>query len=365
MEGGSSSSSGEAQIKSFRPIDMPSTSRAHYEESPPTPKEHFHRSDSVPRLEDLIAGDSRLEELYNGDPAPSKQTVHEEDDNEETDEMRHGDDFNPLVRCCPQGHSLGFLAEPPYSIGKFFCNGCREDISGPVYHCQLCKFDLCPSCASTSSSTSTSGAISHPLPVIDSTITPWPSDVQETSETSPPLLNCGNVFHSLELLPCPPYPGGAYNCDLCLKEGHGQHYHCTSCRDFDLHPACARITTEIKSFAHPHGLVLQPPYSRGSNAMCDGCLECLGGSQWVYRCSVGCDFDLHALCSKLAQKICHPLHPEHELDLTILQNIRASNNVTCDGCECRIDPSELVYYCDDCEFGLHPLCAIGDDLLRS
>lgn len=362
MEGGSSSSSGEAQIKSFRPIDMPSTSRAHYEESPPTPKEHFHRSDSVPRLEDLIAGDSRLEELYNGDPAPSKQTIHEEDDDDD-EEMRHGDDFNSQVRCCPQGHSLGFLAEPPYLQGTFVCDKCRKGTSGPVYHCQLCEFDICSSCASTSSSTSTSGATStsHSLPVIDSTSTPWPSDVQETSERCPPLLNCGDVFHSLELLPRPPYPGGTYTCDLCLKEGEGQHYHCTSCRTFDLHPACARITTEIKSFAHPHGLVLQPPYSRGANAMCDGCLEGLAGSQWVYRCSVGCDFDLHALCSKLAQKIRHPIHPEHELIL----HDHSVPNVVCDGCDYRIDPIELVYHCDDCGFDLHPSCAIGQGILRS
>lgn len=136
---------------------------------------------------------------------------------------------------------------------------------------------------------------------------------------------------------------------------------CVPCADFDLHPECANIAREIVSFTHPHRLLLQPPYSRGYNAICDGCLEVLGGSQWAYRCgNSGCDFDLHARCAKYASTIFHPIHEEHELVLINESTARPNTHVRCDGCDNPVDPKELVYHCEECGFDLHPNCATGD-----
>lgn len=306
----------------------------------PISEEPFHRSDSVPQLEDLIAGDSRLEELYKGDQTIQGDTSDPVDPGEDEDEDLPGP-------CGGRGHNLRFLPVAPYASGFFDCNRCTRRLTGEVYNCEACLFDLCPICAHGS-----------PPP-------PSPSSVFLVPERVPslvrPLLGCCNPSHTLAVLEAAPYESGAYLCNLCLKTGEAEVYHCTSCTDFDLHPQCANIAPEIVSFTHPHRLVLQPPYSRGYNAICDGCLEVLGGSQWVYRCgSSGCDFDLHARCAKYARSVFHPIHQEHELMLVNESSAGPHSRVWCDGCDNPVDPKELVYHCEECGFDLHPNCATGD-----
>ena len=338
-------------VRSLKPTDIASTSRAPFineETLTPTPKEHFLRSDSVPKLEDLIAGDSRLEELLKGDPEPSKQEHKQEEDDDE-EEAGQIIEVIPQFTCGQPNHSLNFLPNSPYPSGAFLCNVCIESGTGHVYHCAICNFDLCPSCASSGTNSSSS----DPLPARNT-----------RSSSSTPLIGCGRPYHSLDFRTSSPY-GGAYMCNLCRKRGEDQVFHCTMCGDFDLHPDCAEVKTEIKSFAHPHGLILQPPYTRGYNSICDGCLKCLGDSQWVYRCGSGCDYDLHALCAKLAQKILHPIHADHELVLKNGSVAGPHAYVMCDGCDYAVNANELIYHCEECGFDLHPLCAIIPDVIRS
>lgn len=346
MEVGSSSSSSSSgpSVRVPKPEDIASSSGGISEED-------FHRSDSVPKLEDLIAGDSRLEELYKGDVA-LKRIAQGDPGNETEDE--DGSLEDPPEPYCLRGHSLRFLPVAPYPSGSFVCNRCTDRHTGEVYNCETCLFDLCPNCALTAPSTESNAVV------------PSNSVPEMPSSWGRPRLGCTNPSHTLAVLDAAPYESGAYLCNLCLKTGEAEVYHCTSCTDFDLHPECANIAREIVSFTHPHHrLLLQPPYSRGYNAICDGCLENLGGSQWAYRCgNSGCDFDLHARCAKYATTIFHPIHEEHELVLINESTAGPNSHVRCDACDNPVDPKELVYHCEECGFDVHPNCATGD-LVRS
>lgn len=345
------SSSGIASVRVVKPADMASSSRGSVAIEPtsvsPSEDDPFHRSDSVPRLEDLIAGDSRLEELFNGD-AEAQRAKQSAGDTEDEDE----DDFAGISARCESGHTLRFLAVAPYLTSAFVCNRCSARETGEVFHCERCLFDLCPSCTRAPPVT----------PPAQSPLVSSSSSSEIPSSWGQPLLGCMDRNHALEVLESAPYESSAYMCNLCLKTGDAAVYHCTSCTDFDLHPECANIAREIVSFMHPHRLLLQPPYSRGHNTICDGCLEGLGGSQWVYRCSnSGCDFDLHARCAKYARTISHPIHGEHELVLVNESTPgRPHSFVMCDACEAQVDPKELVYNCRECGFDIHPICAIGE-----
>ena len=360
MEVGSSSSSSAPSVRIVKLADIASTSRGNFtipieETASVSQEDPFHRSDSVPKLEDLIAGDSRLEELYKGDAEllRAKQSAGGEGGNDTEDE---DDDFAGPISQCEAGHTLRFLSVAPYAGGAFVCNRCGQRGTGEVYHCEPCLFDLCRSCARAAPSASSSSQSNAPAAASDSFMQEIPPSWGQ------PLLSCTHPSHTLAILDSAPYESGAYLCNLCLKTGDAAVYHCSSCTDFDLHPACAKIAREIVSFMHPHRLALQPPYSRGYNAICDGCLENLGGSQWIYRCSTsGCDFDLHARCAKYARTISHPIHEEHELVLINESTTPGPHSsVMCDACDSQVDPKELVYHCEECGFDIHPNCVIGE-----
>lgn len=42
--------------------------------------------------------------------------------------------------------SFQFLSRPPGDVPRY-CNACEKDVSGFVYHCRACGFDLHPCCA--------------------------------------------------------------------------------------------------------------------------------------------------------------------------------------------------------------------------
>lgn len=214
MEVGSSSSSSYRMPK---PEDIASSSRGITSTEGLFPSEdHFHRSDSVPKLEDLIAGDSRLEELYKGDAAnAAKQTSasQAEDSSEEDEDMQGGDGDAPGP-CGGRGHSLRFLAVAPYPSGSFVCNRCTERLTGEVYNCEICLFDLCPNCCVPERTPPSSALVVSSIP----------------SSWGQPLLGCRNSSHVLAVLESAPYESGAYLCNLCLKTGEAEVYHCTSCQ---------------------------------------------------------------------------------------------------------------------------------------
>lgn len=210
MEVGSSSSSGYSR-RLPKPEDRASSSRGSFYEDP------FHRSESVPKLEDLIAGDSRLEELFKGEQSKATAQVSESDEDDGDDELAPG-------LCGGRGHNLRFLDVAPYPSGSFVCNRCTERLTGEVYNCEICLFDLCPNCA--------------PIPSNIPTLPEIPSSWGQ------PLLGCRDSSHVLAVLDSAPYESGAYLCNLCLKTGDAEVYHCTSCQGKCTHESL--FTVEFK-----------------------------------------------------------------------------------------------------------------------
>lgn len=96
-------------------------------------------------------------------------------------------------------------------------------------------------------------------------------------------------------------------CDVCCKSTKGFTFRCrvNSC-NFQMHPCCAMLSTEIKFPNHPHLLKVLPPGNTlpggaggGNDQSGMVCGECKKkrSSGRVYSCT-GCDYHLHALCAK-------------------------------------------------------------------
>lgn len=92
--------------------------------------------------------------------------------------------------------SFQFLSKPPGDIPRF-CNACEKGISGFLYHCRLCGFDLHPCCAK--------------LPMV---------------------LDDGDVkLHLYRKVSSP--------CHRCGRKGRSWSYR-SNCKKYNLHVACVR-----------------------------------------------------------------------------------------------------------------------------
>ncbi|KAI4295575.1 hypothetical protein L6164_035608 [Bauhinia variegata] len=92
--------------------------------------------------------------------------------------------------------SFQFLSRPPGDIPRF-CNACEKDVSGFVYHCKSCGFDLHPCCAKL-----------------------------------PMMLDDGEVKLYL-------YRKVSSPCHRCGRKGRSWSYR-SSCKKYNLHVACVR-----------------------------------------------------------------------------------------------------------------------------
>lgn len=99
---------------------------------------------------------------------------------------------HPFYRKC----SFQFLAHTPGNIPRY-CNACEKDVSGFVYHCKLCGFDLHPCCAK--------------LPMV---------------------LDDGEVKLFL-------YRKVSASCHRCGRKGRSWSYR-SSCKKYNLHVACVK-----------------------------------------------------------------------------------------------------------------------------
>jgi hypothetical protein len=159
----------------------------------------------------------------------------------------------------------------------------------------------------------------------------------------------------LVLHDAPPYMTRDFVCDLCFKIGEGPTYHCKTCK-YDLHPACALLQPTVRSCAHTHALVLVGPYRfREKGKKCDGCRTSLRESKWSYWCEA-CDFDVHARCAKLRERVVTAFHP-YPLKL-LPKSPYPPRHLQCDLCDERMPTHGWVYHCTNCKFDLHPACAL-------
>ncbi|GKU98224.1 hypothetical protein SLEP1_g11256 [Rubroshorea leprosula] len=148
----------------------------------------------------------------------------------------------------------------------FTCASCKEYGAGKRYTCSQCDFQLHDFCALAPSALK-----SHPL----------------------------HFQHKL-LFFSKPVKGGLLKsrCDICAKPIRGSAFICTAC-NFQMHPCCSMLSTELDVPAHPHILKILPVVQYSSNGDLDfQCGECKRRrSGRVYRCTV-CDYHLHAVCAK-------------------------------------------------------------------
>lgn len=93
--------------------------------------------------------------------------------------------------------SFQFMSRPPTENGPRYCNACEKDVTGFVYHCRACGFDLHPCCAK--------------LPMV---------------------LDDGEVKLYL-------YRKVSASCHKCGKKGRSWSYR-SSCKRYNLHVACVR-----------------------------------------------------------------------------------------------------------------------------
>ncbi|PON76914.1 C1-like DC1 containing protein [Parasponia andersonii] len=92
--------------------------------------------------------------------------------------------------------SFQFLLRPPGNSPRY-CNACEKDVTGFVYHCHLCGFDLHPCCAK--------------LPMV---------------------LDDGETKLNL-------YQKVSSSCHRCGRKGRSWSYRST-CKKYNLHVACVR-----------------------------------------------------------------------------------------------------------------------------
>lgn len=154
----------------------------------------------------------------------------------------------------------------------------------------------------------------------------------------------------------PPYEHPEFICDLCFKIGEGPTYHCKTCK-YDLHPVCCTLQPTLRSCLHPeHPLTLMPKnHHASSRKKCDGCRNALADGEWSYRCE-SCNFDVHALCAKLREKIVTSFH-HYPLKL-LKKSPYPARHLQCDLCGERMPTQGCVYHCTNCKFDLHPACAL-------
>lgn len=100
--------------------------------------------------------------------------------------------FHPFYTKC----SFQFLSRPPGDLPRY-CNACEKDITGFVYHCKTCGFDLHPCCAK--------------LPMV---------------------LDDGEVKLFL-------YSKVSAPCHRCGRKGRSWSYR-SACKKYNLHVACVR-----------------------------------------------------------------------------------------------------------------------------
>ncbi|XVE62712.1 hypothetical protein DITRI_Ditri06bG0141700 [Diplodiscus trichospermus] len=165
-----------------------------------------------------------------------------------------------------------------------------------------------------------------------------------------------------------------YYCDICEEERNPQHhvYYCNKC-SFVAHIECALKNKfvdvkldgtklmeqkeingnnlEIDRFDHKHSLTFYEVIEQNESMLCEAC--CLKISGQVYACK-RCKYYLHKTCAQLSQKLLHPLHPRHALQL-IPTRINFEYELTCQKCRNRF--VGFVYRCYLCNFALDVKCA--------
>nr|XP_017234265.1 PREDICTED: uncharacterized protein LOC108208257 [Daucus carota subsp. sativus] len=146
-------------------------------------------------------------------------------------------------------------------------------------------------------------------------------------------------------------------CNVCGIKLTGFTYYCRSCKDeFQICVACVIPikTIEIRPPYHPHKLSFLA--NGQATFRCDACHEV--DTDFSYMCNT-CSFWIHLKCSNLARSLVSDIYHKHPLRLAYsLPEIYRRFQQSCRICnEVLQDPSDWIYYCQDCRFFAHIKCA--------
>ncbi|KAK9060441.1 hypothetical protein SSX86_021145 [Deinandra increscens subsp. villosa] len=147
-------------------------------------------------------------------------------------------------------------------------------------------------------------------------------------------------------------------CNGCVRPIKNlPYYKCTSSGcNFLLHAFCTRLPTELK-FGHPyyprHTLILVSKVARNSVGLflCGSCDSPCNG--FAYSC-VDCDYIVDVRCAFMSSVITHKSHPNHTLT-----RFRTGNMGYCGICLLGFTYGDkTAYRCQYCDFHLHTECAV-------
>ncbi|OMO61077.1 DC1 domain-containing protein [Corchorus olitorius] len=180
-----------------------------------------------------------------------------------------------------------------------------------------------------------------------------------------PLRPCVNHFsHSHPLRPIDQIQAeDELICSGCGLEVTGRTFICSkSWCDFLVHKSCFDLEFELQHKSHPqHTLKLlsTPPHNYSRKIyFCNACRDY--GTGFDYHCKI-CQYDLHVGCANLPKTLKHKDH-QHLLTLYYsFTSIKDSiQSFVCDLCGQNVPNGIWVYYCEQCDFGIHSRCTIPD-----
>ena len=203
--------------------------------------------------------------------------------------------------------------------GPNFCDACGENVQGPYYSCEPCDFYIHKSCAEAFIQ------LEHPM---------------HDRQCRQPLI----------LLRAPPSENGTCKCEGCNSSWRFAVYHCPICK-FYLDIKCALLPIINQFQIHEHPLNL---FRKSITFICDACGK--EGKGMSYLC-VSCSFNVHPDCTSFPSLVKLVRHG-HPLILTFSLKDDQSEHQFCRLCVRKVDTNYGFYYCENCNFAAHLVCAM-------
>lgn len=140
-----------------------------------------------------------------------------------------------------------------------------------------------------------------------------------------------------------------YLCGGCKTDGIGTNLGCESC-NFHMHDFCSNCPTILSSFLHPEhplSLMISNTQYPAPPRICDVCGDTVEGL--FYWCET-CNFDVHPLCTQFPQSLSHAVHYPHRLMFQ-----KSYKDAPC--CVCGGICDSWRYRCGHCDgFDIHVDC---------
>nr|KJB50216.1 hypothetical protein B456_008G159100 [Gossypium raimondii] len=279
------------------------------------------------------------------------------------------------------------------------CNACTQqiklsnkDFSTAAYGCQICNFNLDFGCAKLLPNLNHEGH-NHCLTYVGPTFRDPTrkyhfqcSSCRELClDTFYRCVQCDLNLHLIKCVPVPPLAKhryhrhplllnqpiredeiGEYYCDICEKERDPTHEEETSTKQdssssppISMDPKASELkemeqTDEtilvVRPVLHEHPLKFCEVTENLGERVCNACRLELSGPGYICQ---GCQYILYENCAKLPDKIQHPLHPQHHLNLYARYTSLDEN--ICD--KCQEFSFGFIYLCEQCDFKLDLKCA--------